>query len=79
MPKRMSKLHSAVSKDIASFVATLPRGNSKDERNKLRLLLQAAFHALRSYEFGNASPALAKDIADRIETKLAEIKIGVPE
>jgi hypothetical protein len=30
--------------------------------------LTAAMHALRSYEFGNASPDLARDIADQCET-----------
>lgn len=30
-------------------------------------LLQAAVHALRSYQYGNGSPDLAKEIADRIE------------
>lgn len=34
-------------------------------------LLRAASHALRSYQHGNASPDLAKDIADRIDAALA--------
>ncbi len=33
-------------------------------------LLQSAFHALRSYEHGNASPELAQEIADRISAWL---------
>jgi hypothetical protein len=34
-------------------------------------LLVAAYHALRSYQFGNASPDLAAGIADLIEAELA--------
>lgn len=30
-------------------------------------LIRAAFHALRSYEYGNAAPVLAKNIADALE------------
>lgn len=33
-------------------------------------LLHAALHALRSYQYGNASPDLAKGIADQIEGAL---------
>lgn len=33
-------------------------------------LLRAAFHALRSYQFGNGSPDLAKSTADAIEERL---------
>lgn len=33
-------------------------------------LLRAAFHALRSYQFGNGSTELAKSTADAIEERL---------
>ncbi len=36
-----------------------------------RDLLIAAMHALRSYQFGNASTELAKDVAGQIESRLA--------
>jgi hypothetical protein len=36
-------------------------------------LLHAAYHALRSYEYGNGSPELAKAAADRIERALKEL------
>lgn len=32
-----------------------------------REVLTAAYHALRSYQHGNSSPELAKEIADRLE------------
>lgn len=35
-------------------------------------LLEAAFHALRSYEYGNGSPDLAKQIADTIAFERGE-------
>lgn len=34
--------------------------------------LTVAVHALRSYQYGNASPDLAKEIADAIEEYLAK-------
>jgi hypothetical protein len=40
-------------------------------------LLRAAFHALRSYQYGNASPDLAKEIADKLEVFLKQ-KAGKP-
>lgn len=36
--------------------------------------VQTASHALRSYENGNASPDLAKDIADHLDAVLAQAK-----
>jgi len=43
-----------------------------EERLKDRYLepLQAAYYALRSYHLGNASPDLAREVADRLETTL---------
>lgn len=34
--------------------------------------LQAAYHALRSYQHGNAAPALAAAVADQIKAALPE-------
>lgn len=42
-------------------------------------LLRAAVHCLRSYQYGNASPELAKALADRIEAALAESEPGQEE
>jgi len=36
-------------------------------RDEIVTALAGAYHALRSYEFGNGSPDLAKSIADRLE------------
>jgi hypothetical protein len=41
-------------------------------------LLDAASHALRSYEHGNSSPELAKEIADAIDLEIGPAP-GVPE
>jgi hypothetical protein len=38
-----------------------------------RPLLTSAVHALRSYEFGNASPDLAKEVADTLDKILANL------
>jgi hypothetical protein len=38
-----------------------------DRLDHLPKLVNASMLALRSYEHGNASPALAKDLADKIE------------
>jgi uncharacterized protein DUF29 len=40
---------------------------SKDPLNDHLKLLLAAAHALRSYQYGNSSPELAKEIADEID------------
>lgn len=37
-----------------------------------RALLEGAYHALRSYQFGNASPNLAEEMADELERILDE-------
>lgn len=42
---------------------------------RARELLRAAYHALRSYEYGNSSPDLARDIADRLRAELAEARL----
>jgi hypothetical protein len=33
-------------------------------------LLLSALHALRSYQYGNSSPELAEEVADKIEKEL---------
>jgi hypothetical protein len=40
--------------------------------SKLKELLVAASHGLRSYQFGNAAPDLAEEMADAIDAKLKE-------
>jgi len=42
------------------------------ERDTLRKLCRAAYHALRSYEHGNSATALAAGVADEIEAALAK-------
>jgi hypothetical protein len=42
----------------------------KEETSRLSLLLNGAGHALRSYQFGNSSPDLAKELADKIDSAL---------
>jgi hypothetical protein len=50
----------------------VPREYSTEEQ--FRQLLKSALSALRSYQFGNSSPELAEEIADKIESV-----IGPPE
>jgi hypothetical protein len=42
----------------------------KRERTQMLKLLSAALSALRSYQYGNAAPDLAKEVADTIEKAL---------
>ena len=44
-----------------------------DERTELLVALQGAVHALRSYQYGNASPDLAECIADRCAALIARM------
>jgi hypothetical protein len=44
--------------------------------NELRKCAEAAFHALRSYQYGNTATDLAKEIADSLEAVLTNSKIG---
>ena len=48
----------------------------KAERDTLLQAAEAAFHALRSYQYGNASPDLAEEIADRLDLVLKLVKHG---
>jgi hypothetical protein len=47
----------------------MPASPSEDLR-RAKVLLVAAFHGLRSYEFGNDSPFLAREVADEIQFQL---------
>jgi hypothetical protein len=42
-------------------------------QEQLRELARAAVHALRSYQYGNSSPDLAKECADELEALLAQL------
>lgn len=42
------------------------------EIERLRKTLTTALHALSSYQYGNGSPDLAKEVADKIENVLKE-------
>jgi hypothetical protein len=44
---------------------------------RARQLMLAAFHALRSYQYGNSSPDLAETLAGQLEVFLKE-KAGKP-
>lgn len=46
------------------------------EDSKLREALEAASHALRSYQYGNASTELAKAIADKCDAALSRATKG---
>jgi hypothetical protein len=47
------------------------------ERESLLDLYLAAFYALRSYQYGNAAPDLAEEIADKIKSVLKDAgKLG---
>lgn len=45
---------------------------SNDRIKRLTQTLQAAEHALRSYQYGNTAPYLAQEVADRIQSLLRE-------
>ena len=45
-------------------------GNRLSDGAQARVALRAAIHALRSYEFGNGAPDLAKSTADHCEAML---------
>jgi len=47
-----------------------PYAADRAANEELEQALSAAFHALRSYQYGNASPDLAEEIADDIEALL---------
>ena len=55
---------------VRASVATPP------EDNTLREALEAASHALRSYQYGNASTELAKAIADKCDAALSRATKG---
>jgi hypothetical protein len=40
-------------------------------QGEVEAALQAAIHALRSYQYGNGAPDLAEEVADRCERALA--------
>jgi len=40
-------------------------------QGEVEVALQAAIHALRSYQYGNGAPDLAEEVADRCERALA--------
>jgi hypothetical protein len=46
-----------------------------ERRDALAMVLSAAWHALRSYEFGNSAPQLAKEVCKRIESTAAMLCI----
>jgi len=41
--------------------------SEESHKTKTEKLLTAAYHALRSYQYGNASTELAEGIADKIQ------------
>lgn len=43
--------------------------------NQLKLLT-ASYHALRSYQYGNSSPDLARELADELEKYLGNPSAG---
>jgi len=49
---------------------------AEKEVERLKGLLQAASHALRSYQYGNASIGLAQSMADRIDQQLQSTEGG---
>lgn len=49
------------------------------ERDALRKLCWSAGHALRSYEYGNVAPDLAKEVADAIERQLTTPRLLSPD
>ena len=52
--------------------ATIATGGMIGDVARLFDAMQAAMHALRSYQFGNAAPALAKSVADTCKQVIAD-------
>lgn len=46
------------------------------QRDNVLAALEAATHALRSYQYGNDAPDLAKDVADKADAVIANAKGG---
>jgi hypothetical protein len=72
---------SASTPDAAAKLRLADWDALKHENARLRVLLpnlrstiEACIHALRSYQHGNASPDLAKNVADAAEQMLKEAK-----
>jgi len=63
----------AVKKDPSEANARLIVSAVNSHNELIRLLIGAS-HALRSYQYGNASTELAKGQADAIDTALAKVK-----
>lgn len=57
---------------IASTIDDLA-SDVEQQRDELAEMLRATVHALRSYQSGNASPDLAKDVADRADAVLRTV------
>jgi hypothetical protein len=55
--------------DLAMLSRQLLRADERAETEGK--LLTAAVHALRSYQFGNDAPGLAKEMADAIDAHIA--------
>lgn len=65
--RRKPSVNSAELSSLFNHIAALQQKIARLEK-----LLGGSVHALRSYEFGNASTGLAKEMADAIEEALAE-------
>lgn len=59
--------------EIRAAIGSAPEIAGRDD---VRSILTAAVHALRSYQHHNASPVLAKELADKIEQLLAALPVG---
>jgi hypothetical protein len=44
---------------------------------ELIVAADAAVNALRSYQYGNASPQLAEEVADTLEARLIPVKLAM--
>jgi hypothetical protein len=70
MPENSSELTDAFEK-VASIALRV-----KAERDGLVEVCDAAYHALRSHQHGNASPDLAEEVAERIKLVLKIVRRG---
>lgn len=71
------KLQAAKGGDIAAKAlgADMPRADFYEDFRKEQVkILESAKDALRSYQYGNSSPDLAKEIADSIESFIEKHK-----
>ena len=75
----MTRTPAQLTDDLAIVAILKEAGMSRvglaREIHRLRRALKTAGHALRSYQYGNGSPDLAKDVADELDAILSAVSL----